>query len=99
MIGKFLGLAPISVEDEAHYFETIRGLTNDDLASETYDPFVRFNKRIQSGLVKEIYRTFWLFIRHDLFPNSQHSEIPFEGCRHMVVMMRNNIPIPFASLI
>lgn len=99
IIGKFLGLAPISNEDEAHYFETIRGITNEDLVSETYDPSTPFNKRIQSGSVKAIYRTFWLFIRHDLFPNSQHSEIPFEGCRHLVVMVRNNMPIPFASLI
>lgn len=41
------------------------------------------SKKTEVGGLKDFYRTFWHFIRHNILPNTQNLEVPMEGCRHV----------------
>ena len=56
-------------------------------------------KAIQCGRFKEPYGVFWQFVRHNIIPTSQHSEVPQASCKLLVRMVEDDQNIPFGALI
>jgi hypothetical protein len=103
ILEEILGLPHVDEDEEVEYFEEILGMTVGDLADTTYvDPTTLASQRvqrIQSGAFQHIYRVFWTLVRNNILPTSQHSEVPEESCRLLVMMVSDERPIPFARLI
>lgn len=56
-----------------------------DMAYEIYSFYrSQTSKKIKVGGLKDFYRTFWHFVRHNILLNTQNWEVPMEGCRHVV---------------
>ena len=90
-------------DEEVEYFEEILGMKVGDLADTTYvDPTTLASQRaqrIQSGAFQQIYRVYGTLVRNNILPTSQHSEVPDESCRLLVMMVGDERPIHFARLI
>ncbi|XP_061994398.1 uncharacterized protein LOC133712306 [Rosa rugosa] len=102
-IQDFLDLPHIS-EDEIEKFEDkYNELTLPYLAEhvlESKDAYKsRVGQKVHQGDFPQPYRTFWQFVRRNISPHTQKSEIPTVGGNILVLMVANEIPIPFALII
>jgi hypothetical protein len=55
--------------------------------------------KVMSGKLKHVYRVFWLWVRYNILPSTQKSEIPLEGCRLLSAMIQGHAPIPYGTII
>ena len=103
ILEEVLELPHVDEEAEEEYCDEIVGMSITDLADTTYvDPTSLASQRaqrIQSGAFQHIYRVYWNLVRNNILPTSQHSEVPEESCRLLVMMVSDERPIPFARLI
>ena len=100
VIESHLNLPHVSEHDTAAYFRTLGEETWRSLTTATYlEPYVPRTKAIHCGKFKEPYGVFWQFVRQNILPTSQHSEVPQASCGLLVRMLRGDQNIPYGALI
>lgn len=103
VIDTILNLPRVSDEEEEAYFEAISSMPPSSLNGITYsDPSVYTSQNTTSlmcGNMTEEYRAFWLFVRNNLLPTTQKSEVPMESCKLLIQMRRGERAIPYPRLI
>ena len=103
LIESVLSLPHVSDEDEESFFATIGAMPTSGLHVTTYiNPralTAQSSSSLQCGRMSAEYRALWLFIRCNLNPTSQKSEVPFESCKLSIQMRRGERPIPYARYI
>jgi hypothetical protein len=53
-----------------------------------------------SGKLQNDYRVLWLWVRYNIFPSTQKSDIPLEGCRILSALKdARRVPIPYGTII
>lgn len=103
LIETILNLPHVSDTDEESFFATIGAMPTSALHAITYiNPqalIAQNTSSLQGGRMSEEYRAFWLFLRYNLIPTSQKSEVPIESCKLLIQMRREERPIPYARYI
>ena len=100
IIESHLSLHPVSEWATRVYYGSLSEDTWETVTEATYlEPPPARTKAIYCGKFKEPYGVFWQFVRHNLLPTSQHSEVPQASGKLLVRMVRGDHDIPFGAFI
>jgi hypothetical protein len=99
-IEEILGFYPSSDDDIESFANFSLSVTLTSFMAEAYLENQAPTPKIMSGKLKNDYRVFWLWVRYNIFPSTQKSDIPLEGCRILSAMQHHRrIPIPYGTII
>ena len=100
IIESHLNLPQVSEYYTTSYFSSLQDYTWQSLTATTYlEPPTTKTKAIYCGKFKEPYGVFWQFVRNNIIPTAQHSEVPQASCKLLVRMVADDLHIPFGALI
>ena len=99
LIEETLSFPSCSNEEILAYAEFSFSISLGSFMENAYIEGIAPSPKIMSGKLKDIYRTFWLWVRYNVFPSTQKSEIPLEGCRLLSAMIDGYDPIPYGTII
>ena len=99
VIEEILGFAPLSNDDIESFASYSLSVTMTSFMDEAYLENQAHTPKIMSGKLQNDYRVLWLWVRYNIFPSTQKSDIPLEGCRILSAIKDHRVPIPYAHII
>jgi hypothetical protein len=99
IIETILDLPQSSDEDIASFAEFSLPISITSFMGHAYIDGNALSPKVMSGKLKHVYRVFWLWVRYNILPSTQKSEIPLEGCRLLSAMIQGHAPIPYGTII
>ena len=98
VIESILDLPQSTDEDITSFAEFSLPISISSFMGQAYIDPNALTPKIMSGKLKHVYRVFWLWVRYNILPTTQKSEIPLEGCRLLSAMIEGHSPIPYGTL-